>query len=153
MQIVLFSVNCIDPCQHEERQKVKINFQKLLQQFFLIDLFIYLFWLCWVFIAARGLSLVAASGGHSSLWCSGFSLWWPPLLRSTGSRCAGFSSCGPQALERKLSSCGAQAQLLHGMWDLPGPGPEPVSPALAGRFLTTVPPGKPYSNFILPQNL
>ncbi|KAJ8788184.1 hypothetical protein J1605_005483 [Eschrichtius robustus] len=29
------------------------------------------------------------------------------------------------------------------MWDLPRPGIEPVSPALAGRFLTTVPPGKP----------
>ena len=28
------------------------------------------------------------------------------------------------------------------MWDLPGPGIEPVSPALAGEFLTTVPPGK-----------
>ena len=28
------------------------------------------------------------------------------------------------------------------MWDLPGPGLEPVSPALAGGFLTTVPPGK-----------
>ena len=30
------------------------------------------------------------------------------------------------------------------MWDLPGPGIEPMSPALAGGFLTTVPPGKPY---------
>ena len=29
------------------------------------------------------------------------------------------------------------------MWDLPGPGLEPVFPALAGGFLTTVPPGKP----------
>ena len=28
------------------------------------------------------------------------------------------------------------------MWDLPGPGIEPVSPALAGRFLITGPPGK-----------
>ena len=28
------------------------------------------------------------------------------------------------------------------MWDLPGPGLKPVSPALAGRFLTTAPPGK-----------
>ena len=28
------------------------------------------------------------------------------------------------------------------MWDLPRPGMEPVSPALAGRFLTTEPPGK-----------
>ena len=44
---------------------------------------------------------------------------------------------------RRLSSCGAQAQLLHGMWDLPRPGPGPVSPALAGRPSTTAPPGKP----------
>ena len=29
------------------------------------------------------------------------------------------------------------------MWDPPGPGFEPISPALAGGFLTTVPPGKP----------
>ena len=44
---------------------------------------------------------------------------------------------------RRLSSCGSRAQLLRGMWDLPGPGLEPVSPALAGRFSTTAPPGKP----------
>ena len=31
------------------------------------------------------------------------------------------------------------------MWDLPRPGLEPVSPALAGRFSTTAPPGKPSS--------
>ena len=33
-------------------------------------------------------------------------------------------------------------KLLCGMWDLPGAGVEPVSPALAGRFLTTASPGK-----------
>ena len=44
---------------------------------------------------------------------------------------------------RWLSSCGSRAQLLRGMWDLPRPGLEPVSPALAGRFSTTAPPGKP----------
>ena len=44
---------------------------------------------------------------------------------------------------RRLSSCGSRAQLLHGMWDLPRPGLEPVSPALAGRPSTTAPPGKP----------
>ena len=44
---------------------------------------------------------------------------------------------------RRLSSCGSQAHLLRGMWDLPRPGLEPVSPALAGRLPTTVPPGKP----------
>ena len=67
------------------------------------------FWLCWVFIAEHGLSLVAASGGYSSLRCTGFSLRWLLLLRSTGSRHVGFSSCGSQALERRLSSCGARA--------------------------------------------
>ena len=44
---------------------------------------------------------------------------------------------------RKLSSCGSQAQLLRGMWDSPRPGLEPMSPALAGGFSTTAPPGKP----------
>ena len=43
----------------------------------------------------------------------------------------------------RLGSCGSRAQLLRGMWDLPRPGLEPVSPALAGRFSTTAPPGKP----------
>ena len=103
------------------------------------------FWLRWVFVAARGLSLVAASGGYSSLLCAGFSLWWLLLLRSTGSRHTGFSSCGTRAsvvVAHGLSSCGSRAYLLRGMWDLPGPGLEPMSPALAGGFLTIVPPGK-----------
>ena len=46
--------------------------------------FIY-FWLRWVFVAARGLSLVAANGGYSSLWCSIFS-------------CCGAQAVGAQAL-------------------------------------------------------
>ena len=44
----------------------------------------------------------------------------------------------------RLSNCGSRAQLLCGMWDIPRPGFEPVSPALAGGFSTTVPPGKPH---------
>ena len=62
-----------------------------------VKIFIYLvsyLGLCWVFVAAHGLSLVAASGGYSLLQCAGFSLRWLLLLRSTGSRHAGFSSCG-----------------------------------------------------------
>ena len=62
-----------------------------------VCLFIY-FWLRWVFVATRRLSLVAASGGYSSVRCAGFSLRWLLLLRSTGSRCTGFSSCGSRAL-------------------------------------------------------
>ena len=71
--------------------------------------FLKFLWLCWVFVVARGLSLVVASGGYSSLWCAGFSLRWLLLLWSTGSRCTDFSSFGLWALERSLSSCGARA--------------------------------------------
>ena len=50
-------------------------------------LFIY-FWLRWVFVAAVcGLSLVVVSGATFLLLCTGFSLRWLLLLRSTGSRC------------------------------------------------------------------
>ena len=58
----------------------------------MMHLFIYLFpylWLCRVFVSVRGLSLVTASGGHSSSWCAGLSLSQPLLLQSTSSRCAG----------------------------------------------------------------
>ena len=43
-----------------------------------------------------------------------------------------------------LTSCGTWVQLPHGMWS---PGMEPVSPALAGGFLTTAPPAKSYPPF------
>ena len=36
---------------------------------------------------------------------------------------------------RKLSSCGSRAQLLRGMWDLPRPGLEPVSPSIGRQIL------------------
>ena len=39
------------------------------------------------------------------------------------------------------------------MWDLPGPGLEPASPALAGRFLTTAPPGKYKNSFSFDRTL
>ena len=51
--------------------------------FNLFYLFIY-FWLRWVFVAARGLSLVGASRGYSSLWCVGFSLAVASLVAEHG---------------------------------------------------------------------
>ena len=36
--------------------------------------------------------------------------------------------------------------------DLPDPGIKPVSPALAGRFFTGEPPGKPFALFFYPPN-
>ena len=76
--------------------------------------------------------------------CSGFSCCGARALGAQASVAVarGLSSCGSRALEHRFSSCGAWAPLLRSMWDLPAPGIEPVSPALAGGFLTTVPSGK-----------
>ena len=89
-------------------------------------------------------------GGRAS-HCGGFSCC---EARALGARASvvvagGLSSCGSPGLELRLSSCGAWALLLHGMWDLPGPGIEPMSPALAGGFSTTAPSGNPSSKHFL----
>ena len=92
-------------------------------------LFIY-FWLHWVFIAARRLSLVAASGGYScgtrASHCSGFFCCERGMRAS---HCGGFFCCGAQALGAwasvvvacGLSSCGSwglECRLSScGTWD------------------------------------
>ena len=79
-------------------------------------------------------------GGSSLLWRMGFSLRWRLLSPSAGSGCRGFRSCG------------TQASLPRGVWSLPGPGIKvpTESPALAGRFLTTGPPGSPVLDVLPP---
>ena len=86
-------------------------------------------------------SLVATSGGCSVCCvqaspCGGFS----PCR--TGLSGCGLGSGGAQALEHRLRSCGARAQLLWGTWSRPNPEIKPVSPELASRLFTTEPPGK-----------
>ena len=88
----------------------------------------------------RGLSLVVASGDHSSLRYAGLSLSRPLVAEH-------------RLQMRRLSSCGSRAQLLRGMWDLPRLGLEPMSPALAGRISTNEPPGKPLYYFIKFRNV
>ena len=107
---------------------------------------------------------MAALGLHCCTWAFSRDEWGLLCCGVWASHCSGFSCCrawalgvqasvvvahglsrsGSRAPECRLSSCGARAQLLHGMWDLPGPGLEPVSPTLAGGFLTPAPPGKSY---------
>ena len=53
-------------------------FPLLFYESFLFFVFCF-FWPCWVFVSVRGLSLVVASGGHSSSRCAGLSLWRPLL--------------------------------------------------------------------------
>ena len=95
----------------------KINFSLSLCFEFTAFLKIYLFLILFIFGCVgssllRGLSLVAASRGYSSLWCAGFSLWWLLLLRSTGCRSVGFSSCGSWAQQLWHTGSRAQAQQL-----------------------------------------
>ena len=65
------------------------------------------------------------------------------------------SGCGAQGYSLVVVctflTVGASPVAVHGLsclWDLPRPGIEPVSPALAGGFLSTVPPGKSNDCFI-----
>ena len=70
--------------------------------------------------------------------------WGPLFITVRGPLTAAASPIVKHRLQtHRLSSCGSRAQPLCGMWDLPRPGLEPVSPALAGRLSTTAPPGKP----------
>ena len=103
---------------------------------FLFLIFIYLF------MAVLGLRFCARAFSSCGKWGPLFIAVRRPLT----------ITASPVAEHRlqtcRLSNCGSRAQLLCGMWDLPRPGLEPVSPALAGRLSTTVPPGKPPPLFL-----
>ena len=104
----------------------------LLSTIFFIYLFIYLF------LVVLGLRFCARA--FSSCGKRG-----PLFITVRGSLTIAASLVAEHRLQmRRLSSCGSRAHLLRIMWDLPRPGLEPASPALAGRLSTTVPPGKPH---------
>ena len=89
----------------------------LKDSFWKIILFIYLFRLCWAFIAAWAFSSCSEQGllsgcseqgllSSCNVWashCGGFSCCGAWAVRH-----AGFSRCGSQALEHRLNSCGTQ---------------------------------------------
>ena len=89
----------------------------------------------------------------SSFLCEGLLQLWqvgPLFIAVRGPLTIAASLVAEHRLQtRRLSNCGSRAQLLRGMWDLPRPGLEPVSPALAGRLSTTAPPGKPQILFLI----
>ena len=121
-----------------EQYICKLFFLNYLLYFIFLVLFIYLF-------------IYGCVG--SSFLCEGFlsscGKWGPLFIAVRGPLTIAASPVAEHRLQtRRLSSCGSRAQSLCGMWDLPRPGLEPVSPALAGRFSTTAPPGKPCVNFL-----
>ena len=98
-------------------------------------LFFFLFFFYFLFLAVLGLHFCARAFSSCSEWGPLFIVVCRPLTIAA-------SLVAEHRLQiRRLSSCGSRAQLLRGMWDLPRPGLEPVSPALEGRFSTTAPPG------------
>ena len=108
--------------------------------FLFLNKFIYLF----IYGCVGSLLLRA---GSLWLWRAGATL----RCGARASQCSGFSCCGARAL-----GAWASVVVAHGLscsaacGNVPGPGLEPVSPALAGRFLTTAPPGKPCILFFYP---
>ena len=96
-----------------------------------------LFYLFIFFIAVVGLRFCARA-------FSSCGKWGPLFIAVHGALTIAASLAAKHRLQtRRLSNCGSRAQSLRGMWDPPRPGLEPASPALAGRFSTTAPPGKP----------
>ena len=136
-------------CQCKKTDKSLLFCDILTYNFFLI---IYL-----VNFGCTGSSLlhrIFSICGEQGLFCS---------CCARASPCGGIS-CGAQTLGTRasavmkcgLSSCSTQVQQLWCMglaaWDPPRSGIELISPALAGRFFATKPPGKPYKCFLKGQD-
>ena len=135
-----------------EKSIEKNNWNKELALYSLKGLHFYYLFIC----------LFGCPGSSMLVWlfssCSGWGLFSSYGVQS--SHCCGFSRCGAQALGcTGFRSCGAWVQLLQlpgsrvrawslrSIQDPPGPRMESMSPALAGRFFTSEPLGKPNNWF------
>ena len=106
--------------------------------------------LCWLLSGCIELGQLSSCGAQASLCKASlvlehrfYNAWASAVVEHE------LSSCGSQALEHRLNTCGTQSYLLLSMWDLPGPGIKPTSIALADRFFSTEPPGKPSILFLI----
>ena len=75
-----------------------------------------------------------AGGGYSVVAVHGLLIAGLSLVVEHGLQAHGLSICSSQALELRLSSCGAQGQLLQDVWDLSGSGIKSVPLALARQI-------------------
>ena len=106
-------------------------------------------WLCCVTLLCKRL-LFVASGGYSPVVehrllfvvASLVAEHRPQRVQVSVFAARGLSTCSRWTPEQRLSSSGTRAELLLGLRDLPGPGMEPMSLALAEGFFTPGPPGK-----------
>ena len=109
------SNNCLIVVKHEVSFVAHVNGSSFVfLRFLFLGFYLFIYWLCWVFLAA---------GVFSSVEIRGYCL---VVIRGL------FNVVGAQALLHRLGSRGTWAWLLYCMWDLPRPGIESVAPALAG---------------------
>ena len=109
----------------------KINrekwYQSLMNYYFFFLELLYLF--IYLFLAVLGLRFCARA--LSSRGKRG-----PLFIAVRGPLTIAASPVAEHRLQmRRLSGCGSRAQLLRGMWDLPRPGLEPVSPGISRQIL------------------
>ena len=138
---------------HQERVKVpsESGFRKQRQLYFFQSNVLSLL------LAVRGLHcragfpLAAVRGAPLERRWAGFSLWWPLLALSEGSRVRGLQ-------QSQLPGSGAPAQRLWGTASAApcpaAPSPtrhRPASPGLAGGFPTTEPPGESVMSILYAQ--
>ena len=118
------------PWVRDRRRKAWYRAGSLYCLFKIFYLFTYLFTTLGLHCSPWAFSIYCEQGLFSSCSLQASQVWWLLLLQSTGSRHTG------------INSCGTWAYLPLSMWNLPQPGIEPSSPALACRFLTPGPAGK-----------
>ena len=106
-------------------------------------------WLRWVVVAAWGLLLVVGSRAHSLGAVLRFHIvvtslvgHWLAGTWASAVAAQRLSTCSSWAPGHRLKNCGAQAQPLHSMWNLPDQALNPCLLRWWGGFLTTWPPGK-----------
>jgi len=107
-----------------------------------------------------GFSLIAVSRATlhciaQASYCSGFFCGGE---QAGGHRASVVVACGldswrSRALKHRLNSCGEWAELLRGIWDLPGSRITLESPALVGGFFTTATREVPLLGFLWLQDL
>ena len=120
-----------------EKYNIASDHQTGLCVVFFLKKFTFFYLFIYLFMAVLGLRFCARA-------FSSCGKWGPLFITVRGPLTIAASLVAEHRLQtRRLSNCGSRAQLLRGMWDLPRPGLEPVPPALAGRFSTPAPPGKP----------
>ena len=99
-KIIKHTKNEIENVRKQQNSSGHADLKRTKYIYIFLNKFIYLFiyfWVRWVFISVQGLSLVVASGGHSSSRCAGLLIVTASLVAEHGLQTRRLSSCGSRA--------------------------------------------------------